>query len=146
MTTDALGPLAVDRRAQVLDVLHRRGSARVSELTEELGVTAVTVRRDIARLAEEGLVQRVHGRVTLLRAPEEGEGGVTAPGAAAVPPAPAPAPAPAPDAPARPAGRGRPATVGMLVASRGPPGRTASASCCAAAATSPTTTARTSSA
>jgi DNA-binding LacI/PurR family transcriptional regulator len=117
MTTDALGPLAVDRRAQVLDVLHRRGSARVSELTEELGVTAVTVRRDIARLAEEGLVQRVHGGVTLLRAPEEGEGGVTAPGAAAVPPAPAPAPAPAPDAPARPAGRGRPATVGMLVPS-----------------------------
>jgi DNA-binding LacI/PurR family transcriptional regulator len=63
MTADA--PLAVDRRAQVLDVLRRSGSARVSDLTEALGVTAVTVRRDIAQLAAEGLVLRVHGGVTL---------------------------------------------------------------------------------
>jgi DNA-binding LacI/PurR family transcriptional regulator len=66
VTAEAPGPLAVDRRAQVLDVLQRTGSARVSELTEALGVTAVTVRRDIARLAAEGLVRRVHGGVTLL--------------------------------------------------------------------------------
>lgn len=68
--TDTPGALAVDRQTQVLDVLRRTGSARVSELTEALGVTAVTVRRDIAQLAADGLVQRVHGGVTLVRAPE----------------------------------------------------------------------------
>lgn len=72
MTAEAPGALAVDRRAQVLDVLRRTGSARVSDLTEALGVTAVTVRRDIAQLAADGLVQRVHGGVTL-RAPAEPE-------------------------------------------------------------------------
>ena len=86
MTTETTGPLAVDRRAQVLDLLQRTGSARVSDLTEALGVTAVTVRRDIAHLAEAGLVRRVHGGVTLLGAAEqvapgagEDEGARTAP-------------------------------------------------------------------
>ena len=92
MTTDTTGPLAVDRRAQVLDLLQRTGSARVSDLTEALGVTAVTVRRDIAHLADAGLVRRVHGGVTLLgadegdgtdRAPEQPQGAVATPRPAA---------------------------------------------------------------
>jgi DNA-binding LacI/PurR family transcriptional regulator len=57
--------LAVSRRAQVLDALHRHGTVRVSDLAAELDVTPVTVRRDIAQLVAEGLVLRVHGGATL---------------------------------------------------------------------------------
>ncbi len=63
---DPRGPLAVTRRAQLLDALRRQGTVRVSELTETLGVTAVTIRRDITQLADEGLVRRVHGGATLI--------------------------------------------------------------------------------
>lgn len=59
------GPLPVARRAQLLDALQRHGTVRISELTSILGVTAVTVRRDITQLADEGRVRRVHGGVTL---------------------------------------------------------------------------------
>jgi DNA-binding LacI/PurR family transcriptional regulator len=62
-----LGPLAADRRAQVLDLVEQRGTVRVAELATLLRVTPVTVRRDIARLAEQGLVDRVHGGVALPR-------------------------------------------------------------------------------
>ena len=76
--TDDRGPLAVTRRAQLLDALQQQGTVRVSELTELLGVTAVTVRRDIAQLADDGLLQRVHGGATLPDDAEPGEAG-TAP-------------------------------------------------------------------
>ncbi|WP_407320037.1 substrate-binding domain-containing protein [Isoptericola halotolerans] len=55
------GPLPAERRAHLLDVLDRDGVVRVADLTTELDVTAVTVRRDIARLEREGRLTRVHG-------------------------------------------------------------------------------------
>lgn len=69
-TIDSRGPLPVTRRAQLLEALQRQGTVRVSELTDVLGVTPVTIRRDIAQLAHEGLVRRVHGGATLVT-PEE---------------------------------------------------------------------------
>lgn len=86
----ARGPLQVARRRQLLEALRRDGTVRVSDLTKELGAAAVTIRRDIAELAEEGAVRRVHGGATLIH-PDE-----------------APTPAPA---------RTGGATVGMLVPS-----------------------------
>ncbi len=68
---ESRGPLAVTRRAQLLDALRRHGTARVSELADTLGVTSVTVRRDVTQLADEGLVLRVHGGVTLIEPLEE---------------------------------------------------------------------------
>lgn len=65
MSTPARGALPDSRRARLLESLHRQGTVRVSELAEELGVTAVTVRRDIAQLTREGVVRRVHGGATL---------------------------------------------------------------------------------
>jgi DNA-binding LacI/PurR family transcriptional regulator len=65
-------PLPVARRAQLLDALQRHGTVRISELIDILGVTAVTVRRDIDQLATEGRVLRVHGGVTLARPIEDG--------------------------------------------------------------------------
>lgn len=49
------------RRARLLELVRSRGTARVSDLSDLLEVTPITVRRDIAALAEEGLLRRVHG-------------------------------------------------------------------------------------
>ena len=73
--SDGRGPLQVERRAQLLEELQKQGTVRVSELTERLGVAAVTIRRDIAQMAAEGLVRRVHGGVTLILPDEVGEEG-----------------------------------------------------------------------
>ena len=63
-------PLQVARRERLLEALQRDGALRISDLTSALGAAAVTIRRDIAQLAAEGLVRRVHGGVALI-APEE---------------------------------------------------------------------------
>ncbi|MFC5054187.1 DeoR family transcriptional regulator, partial [Saccharothrix xinjiangensis] len=57
--------LAASRRASILEALRRDGVVRISDLSERMGVTAVTLRRDIAQLAGEGLLHRVHGGATL---------------------------------------------------------------------------------
>jgi DNA-binding LacI/PurR family transcriptional regulator len=63
---DTRGALPVTRRAQLLEALQRQGTVRVSELIDVLGVTPITIRRDIAQLASDGLVRRVHGGATLI--------------------------------------------------------------------------------
>lgn len=56
--------LHVDQRHErVLELVRERGSIRVSELAAELGVSAVTLRRDVEALAAQGRVQRLHGAV-----------------------------------------------------------------------------------
>jgi DNA-binding LacI/PurR family transcriptional regulator len=45
----------------LLAALERDGAVRISDLTRELGVTSVTLRRDLAQLEREGLLVRVHG-------------------------------------------------------------------------------------
>lgn len=64
-TSDKRGPLQTTRRAQLLQALQRDGVLRISDLTATLGAAPVTIRRDIAQLAAEGLVRRVHGGVAL---------------------------------------------------------------------------------
>ncbi|WP_432492512.1 LacI family DNA-binding transcriptional regulator [Kineococcus auxinigenes] len=64
--TDSSRLLPATRRARLMDALQRNGTVRISDLVEELGVTAITLRRDIGQLAAEGLVHRVHGGATLL--------------------------------------------------------------------------------
>ncbi|WP_454111599.1 substrate-binding domain-containing protein [Microbacterium aurum] len=53
--------LAAERRSHVLTALARDGAVRISQLTDDLGVAAVTLRRDLAQMEEEGLLVRVHG-------------------------------------------------------------------------------------
>ncbi|MFF5482936.1 substrate-binding domain-containing protein [Streptomyces sp. NPDC012935] len=56
--------LHVDQRHErVLELVRERGSLRVAELATELGVSAVTLRRDVEALAAQGRVQRLHGAV-----------------------------------------------------------------------------------
>ena len=51
---------------------------RISQLSDELGVATVTLRRDLAQMEREGLLVRVHGGAVPLRparAPRRGEAG-----------------------------------------------------------------------
>ena len=53
------------RQAEILRTLERSGAATVASLVARLAVSDETVRRDIKAMAERGLVERVHGGVTL---------------------------------------------------------------------------------
>jgi DeoR/GlpR family transcriptional regulator of sugar metabolism len=63
--------LAAQRRQRILDEVRRVGAVRVSQLTELLGVSDMTVRRDLDRLGREGLLEKVHGGATALRSSDE---------------------------------------------------------------------------
>lgn len=53
--------LTSQRKQQILEVLRREGQVIAKDLSENLGVSQDTIRRDLRELAQEGLLQRVHG-------------------------------------------------------------------------------------
>ena len=53
--------LAAHRREEIVSRLEREGAVRVSELVAALGVSDMTIRRDLGQLAEEGVLDKVHG-------------------------------------------------------------------------------------
>jgi DeoR family fructose operon transcriptional repressor len=53
--------LGEERRARLLEILTRDGALRLDPVAEELGVSAMTVRRDLDDLEAEGLARRVRG-------------------------------------------------------------------------------------
>ncbi|MYT73749.1 MULTISPECIES: substrate-binding domain-containing protein [unclassified Streptomyces] len=54
----------VDRRhAMVLRLVQEHGTLRVADLARELGVSPVTLRRDVETLAAQGRLRRLHGSV-----------------------------------------------------------------------------------
>ncbi|WP_190215662.1 DeoR/GlpR family DNA-binding transcription regulator [Kitasatospora indigofera] len=55
------GLLAHQRRALIMEAIRRDGAVRVSELVEQLGVSDMTVRRDLDALARNGDLEKVHG-------------------------------------------------------------------------------------
>lgn len=56
--------LAERRRELIMATVQAEGCASASQLAVELGVSAMTVRRDIAVLADRGLLVKVHGGAT----------------------------------------------------------------------------------
>ena len=70
--------LARTRQELILEEVRARGSVRVSELVDRLGVSDMTVRRDIAQLSRQGLVERVHGGATSTGSPSSEEPGFAA--------------------------------------------------------------------
>lgn len=52
---------AVERRKYVLDALREKGRVSVTDLTDTLRVSAVTVRKDLDHLEEQNLLVRTHG-------------------------------------------------------------------------------------
>jgi len=65
--------LAPQRQARILKTVRRAGGARVSELTKLLGVSDMTIRRDIDALAKQGLIEKVHGGATAVDRPSTEE-------------------------------------------------------------------------
>lgn len=57
--------LAQQRRVLILEELERSGGVRVSDLVRILGVSDMTVRRDLDVLARGGQLEKVHGGATL---------------------------------------------------------------------------------
>ena len=70
--TDARGPavsgsrpaLARRRQAYILERVREVGSVRVTDLADLLGVSDMTIRRDLEQLHGRGLVEKVHGGAT----------------------------------------------------------------------------------
>ena len=58
--------LAQQRQAVILEQIRLMGGVRVSELTDVLGVSDMTVRRDLETLASRGMLEKVHGGATAI--------------------------------------------------------------------------------
>jgi DeoR/GlpR family transcriptional regulator of sugar metabolism len=59
--------LAPQRHAYILERLQADGAVRVADLMRQLGVSDMTVRRDLETLEAQGHLVKVHGGATLLR-------------------------------------------------------------------------------
>jgi DeoR family transcriptional regulator, aga operon transcriptional repressor len=57
---------ARNRADQILRELRQKGNVSLDELITGLGASAASVRRDLAKLEEKGLVRRTHGGATLV--------------------------------------------------------------------------------
>lgn len=53
--------LAAERHRKIIEKLEQLGAVKVSELSEQFGVTEKTVREDLEKLEEKGLLKRTHG-------------------------------------------------------------------------------------
>ena len=60
--------LAAQRQSLILQEIAQRSAARISDLAETLEVSEMTIRRDIEQLAEQGLLEKVHGGATAVAA------------------------------------------------------------------------------
>lgn len=69
MPTDPTQLLGEERREAVVGLLRSEGKVRAAELARQFGVSLDTVRRDLAELADAGLLRRVHGGALPLAAP-----------------------------------------------------------------------------
>ena len=58
-----------ERRQRILDRILEQDSVSIDDLTEEFGLTKMSVRRDLNALAENGQIARVRGGATRPRAP-----------------------------------------------------------------------------
>jgi DeoR family fructose operon transcriptional repressor len=68
----ATGSIAHNRHLRILDLLKSRGAVNVDELSDDLGVSTVTIRRDLDILDQKGFLTRTHGGASALRTLSEG--------------------------------------------------------------------------
>ena len=61
LTATVLTMLVRRRHDMILDVLRTTGPAAVADLSQRLGVSTATIRRDLTYLHSEGVLERVHG-------------------------------------------------------------------------------------
>jgi DeoR/GlpR family transcriptional regulator of sugar metabolism len=55
------------RRAMILEYVRRNGTASIQELTERIGGSPSTIRRDLEQLTEGGYLERTHGGALLVQ-------------------------------------------------------------------------------
>jgi len=63
----ASGRIIAQRQQKILDFLGARGEARVAELSEGLGVSEITIRRDLDFFFGNGVIERFHGGARLVK-------------------------------------------------------------------------------
>jgi DeoR/GlpR family transcriptional regulator of sugar metabolism len=69
--------LARQRQTQILERVREEGAVRVADLVRSLGVSDMTVRRDLEVLHERGLIEKVHGGATAIEGSSLFEPGFT---------------------------------------------------------------------
>jgi DeoR/GlpR family transcriptional regulator of sugar metabolism len=69
--------LAEKRRSKIIEELSRTQNVKVAALRDELGVSEVSIRRDLQILEDLGLLKRVHGGAIAVHDQGEGEAGST---------------------------------------------------------------------
>src|SRR5579864_1676306 len=55
-----------DRQDRILVELRKRGNISLDELVEQMKISPASIRRDLTKLQEQGLVRRTHGGATLI--------------------------------------------------------------------------------
>ena len=65
-----MGLLAENRQQTILERIRLNGRIQVNALAAELGVTEVTIRRDLASLEKNGLIKKTYGGAVLTSPPE----------------------------------------------------------------------------
>ena len=63
--------LAIDRRNDIMEQIRQEGSVRVIDLSAKYDVTEETIRRDLEKLENEGLVTRTYGGAVLNKGTKE---------------------------------------------------------------------------
>ena len=64
-TPDTREMFPAERQGRILEILAEERGVRVSALSEQLGVSEMTIRRDLERLENDGLLSRTHGGAIL---------------------------------------------------------------------------------
>lgn len=65
--------LPVERQNRIKNLIQEQGNIKISELSKKLGVSEMTVHRDIRPLIEEGIIVKTFGGIThVRRQPNEG--------------------------------------------------------------------------
>jgi DeoR family transcriptional regulator, aga operon transcriptional repressor len=60
-TLDGEAMLIDERRQHILGLLQSDGRVPVAELSSQVGISQITIRRDLDHLEAKGLIQRTHG-------------------------------------------------------------------------------------
>ncbi|RME77262.1 MAG: DeoR/GlpR transcriptional regulator [Chloroflexi bacterium] len=59
--------IPAERRNQIRALVQAQGSVRVNELSDRFGVSELTIRRDLEKLEQQGILERTHGGAISIR-------------------------------------------------------------------------------
>lgn len=57
--------MAAERTTKILEIINATGAVKVEQLAKELGVSEMTIRRDLEKCDKNGSLQRCHGGAIL---------------------------------------------------------------------------------